>query len=316
MTVDGTPVTPTVTRPDGDLHIEYMPTTPWADGLHTAAITYGDRTVSWQFRTTAAMKTPTFFIEAEDFDNNNAGQAAASVMPYAGGAYAGLKAVAGTDYQRGATPADGDSASSPLYRHGVSPRVSMDRTGDRTRGVGEVVVNYKLGWIGGGQWYEYTRDIPAGKYNVYAAVSHGDAATTATRIGASLSKMAGGTETPLGVFEGPATGGWGNNALLPLKVSATETAPLAVDLSGPTTLRYNTTNGDWDFMLLVPAADSAVPEFTSITKNANGTITVEWTGGGTLQASPDLVNWQDVTGATSPFTLTPDQAQLFGRIRQ
>ncbi len=312
MMVDGTAVTPTVTRPDGDLHIEYTPTTPWADGLHTAAITYGDRTVSWQFRTTSAMKTPTFFIEAEDFDTGG-GQSRpeANQMPYLGGAYAGLTAVSDTDYSRG------DSGSSPLYRHGVNPRVSMDRTGDRTRGVGEVVVNYKLGWIGGGQWYNYTRDIPAGKYNVYAAVSHGDAPTSETRIGGTLSKMAGGTETPLGVFEGPATGGWGNNALLPLKAAATDTAPLAVDLGGRTTLRYNTTNGDWDFMLLVPAADEVAPQFTSIRQNANGTITVEWTGGGTLQAAPTVNGpWQDVAGATSPFTFTPDQPALFGRLRK
>lgn len=309
MTVDGVAVTPTVTRPDGDLLVEYQPATPWADGLHTAAITYGDRTVSWSFRTTGAMKTPTFFIEAEDFDTGG-GQSRpeASQMPYLGGAYAGLTAVAGTDYSRD------DSGSSPLYRHGVNPRVSMDRTGDRTRGVGEVVVNYKLGWIGGGQWYNYTRDIPAGKYNVYAAVSHGDTGAT---IGGTLSKMAGGTETPLGVFSGPAPGGWGNNGLLPLKAAAEDTTPLALDLGGTTTLRYNTSNGDWDFMLLVPAADEAVPQFTSITRSANGTITVEWTGGGTLQAAPTVTGpWQDVTGASSPYTFTPDQPALFGRIRK
>ncbi|MDH7503065.1 MAG: hypothetical protein QHJ82_10210 [Verrucomicrobiota bacterium] len=61
-------------------------------------------------------------------------------------------------------------------------------------------------------------------------------------------------------------------------------------------------------------------KFTKITVNANGTITVEWTGGGTLEATPSLdpgkVNWQPVPGATSPFTFTPTEKMLFGRIKK
>lgn len=308
LTVDGNAVTPTVTKSGGELRISYTPTSPWADGLHPVVLTFGDRTVRWSFRTTSALKTPTFFIEAEDFDNNGAGLAEASQMPYAGGAYAGLKAIAGTDYQRD------DSASSPLYRHGVNPRVSMDRTGDRTRGVGDIKVNYKLGWIGSGQWYNYSRDIPAGKYNLYGGFSHGDVGAV---VGGALSKVAGGTETPLGVFEGPAPGGWGNNALVPLK-----TAPggdlATVDLGGPTTLRVAPNNGDWDFMLLVPAVQvTEPPRFTSIRLNPDRTITIEWSGGGTLQAAPSVTGpWVDVTGATSPFTFTPTEQMQFGRIRR
>jgi hypothetical protein len=264
--------------------------------------------VSWSFRTSSALKTPTFFIEAEDFDNNGAGLAEASAMPYAGGAYAGLKATVGTDYQRD------DSASSPLYRHGVNPRVSMDRTGDRTRGVGDIKVNYKLGWIGAGQWYNYSRNLPAGKYHLYGGFSHGDAGAV---VGGALSKVSGGTETPLGVFEGPAPGGWGNNALVPLK-TAVGGDLATVELGGPTTLRVAPNNGDWDFMLLVPAAaEEPAPQFTGIRLNPDRTITVEWTGGGTLQAAPSVTGpWVDVTGATSPFTFTPTEQMQFGRIRR
>ncbi len=59
------------------------------------------------------------------------------------------------------------------------------------------------------------------------------------------------------------------------------------------------------------------PELKSIKKNSDGTITIEWTGG-TLQASPTIspAAWQDVAGATSPYTFTPSAAMLFGRIRQ
>ncbi len=309
LTVDGNPVTPTVTKAGGEVRVSYTPATPWADGLHTAVLTFGDRTVSWSFRTTSAFRTPTFFIEAEDFNNNGTGLAEASAMPYAGGAYAGLQATVGTDYQRD------DSAPSPLYRFGVNPRVSMDRTGDRTRGVGDIKVNFKLGWIGGGQWYNYTRDIPAGKYNVYAAISHGE--SNPGQLAATLQTVSDTTVTDLGVFNAPGTGGWGNNALVPLR-TAPDGDLVAVDLGGPTTLRYAASSGDWDFMLLVPApAVVPPPQFTGIRLNPDRTVTIEWRGGGTLQAAPSVTGpWVDVTGATSPFTFAPTEQMQFGRIRR
>ena len=308
LTVDGTAVTPTATKVGTELRVSYVPTTPWADGVHNAVLTYGDRTVSWSFRTGSPFKTPTFFIEAEDFDNNGQGLPVASQMPYMGGAYAGLSATAGTDYQRD------DSAPSPLYRHGTNPRVSMDRTGDRNRGLVDIAVNFKLGWIGAGQWYNYTRNFPEGEYNVYAAISNGG--TGASDLSAALKLVSGGSTTDLGTFLQAGTGGWGNNALVPLKDASGNLVSL--NLSGTQTLRYEATNGDWDFMLLVPASEGPTqPQITGIRRNTDGTITIEWTGGGVLQAGPTVLGpWEDVAGATSPYTFTPQTGILFGRIRQ
>lgn len=57
-------------------------------------------------------------------------------------------------------------------------------------------------------------------------------------------------------------------------------------------------------------------KFTKFTKNADGTITLEWTGGGTLEASPSVTGpWQAVAGATSPYTFKPTTAILFGRVK-
>jgi hypothetical protein len=57
------------------------------------------------------------------------------------------------------------------------------------------------------------------------------------------------------------------------------------------------------------------PKIMGLTKNANGSLTLEWKGGGTLQAAPTVTGpWQDVGGATSPYTLNPTEQVLFGRI--
>jgi len=59
------------------------------------------------------------------------------------------------------------------------------------------------------------------------------------------------------------------------------------------------------------------PKFTKFTKNADGSITIEWTGGGTLQAAASVTGpWQDVPGATSPYNVKPAPGALFGRIKK
>lgn len=71
----------------------------------------------------------------------------------------------------------------------------------------------------------------------------------------------------------------------------------------------------WDFNSIAAPAESA--KFTKIAKNADGSITLEWSGGGALEAAGSITGpWQAVPGATSPYKLTPTAAQQFGRIRQ
>ena len=59
------------------------------------------------------------------------------------------------------------------------------------------------------------------------------------------------------------------------------------------------------------------PRITSFTRNADGSLTLQWTGGGTLQSAPSLTGpWTDQTGATSPVTVNPTERALFGRIKK
>jgi hypothetical protein len=335
LTVDGAAVTPTVTSNSGVLSVKYTPTTDWSVGQHAVSLVLGDRTVDWTFTvpTNPMPSVPTFDIEAEDYDTGGGqSQAAADQMPYAGGAYKGLDAVLGVDYQRA------DQASGEIYR---SPSMAVHTpafiNADFSRGDGANPYNFRLGYIDPGQWYNYTRTFPDGTYNVYAGISSGNAAGSAHGEYAQLQMVTAGQGTTnqtvqtLGTFDAPATGTWGLNTLVPLKDANGNLASVA--LSGKQTLRYNlplsetnvvgsVTNvtpagaGDWDFMVFVPATAQG-PTITGVQLSGTNLI-ITWTGGGTLQSATSVIGpWSDVAGASSPYSADTTAASMtFYRIRQ
>jgi hypothetical protein len=92
--------------------------------------------------------------------------------------------------------------------------------------------------------------------------------------------------------------------------------PAVLELGGKKTLRLTLPagSGDMDYFAFIPAPDEA-PKFTSIVRNANGSLTLTWTGGGKLQSAASLKGpWTDVAGAASPLTLTPNADAQFARI--
>jgi hypothetical protein len=67
--------------------------------------------------------------------------------------------------------------------------------------------------------------------------------------------------------------------------------------------------------LTPPSGDR--PEFNDIVRNTDGSITISWTGGGTFQSATSILGpFQDVNGVASPYTLTPTNPAMFGRIRK
>jgi hypothetical protein len=64
---------------------------------------------------------------------------------------------------------------------------------------------------------------------------------------------------------------------------------------------------------ILPEKRDPAPDLTiSVVRNADGTVTVTYTG--KLQVAPTVNGpWEDVEGATSPLTLQPDQPATFGR---
>jgi hypothetical protein len=264
-----------------------------------------------------------FLIEAEDFDyNGGQHQAVADTMPYAGFAYDGLSAKYDVDYHN-------DNNDSITYRrggdlavagHGASMDNSTGNVLSLQRGAWDVVNNYKIGWINGGDWHNYTRAIPAGSYTAFAALSYGD--TSATGLKATLNKVTAGVGTTtqtleaLGGFDQAGSGAWGRNSLVALKDGTGAAA--VFNIAGPvTTLRMSHTSGDFDWLMLVPFAEAEDIQI-DVKLNADGTITIAWNGGGVLQAATSLLGpWQDVT-STSPYTFAPQAGvpYMFGRIKK
>ena len=56
-----------------------------------------------------------------------------------------------------------------------------------------------------------------------------------------------------------------------------------------------------------------MPEYSG--RNLDGTITIEWIGGGIAHAAAPLTGpWQDIIGSTSPHTFTSTVPTRFARI--
>lgn len=258
-------------------------------------------------------------IEAEDFDNNGQPQAAASDMPYKGNAYTNLTAVFDVDYH------NTDALDSTVYRQGLNAGENADTSDNQggqwglTRaGEWEMTYNFKIGWIGTGDWGNYTRTFPtpAKTYYVFAAQSYDG--VNAGQLNSSLGFVTAGVGTttqtvdPVGTFDAPGSGDWSRNNLVAMTDSAGNIK--TVEVGGTKTVRWTYNSGDADYLLFIPVGGGGGTPTVSIAKDAAG-LKVTYTG--TLQ-SADLVTgpFADVTGATSPYSVTPAGAMKYFRTRQ
>lgn len=278
--------------------------------------------------------TGVFAIEAEDFDyDGGKTKPEASVMPYLGGAYAGLSAVLGVDYQNDDAPGNNQVDGHPVYRYGGDLDVEGQNAtiGNETPGgqfastrAGEwtMTTNYKIGWVGNGNWGNYTRTFPepAKKYNVFSAGSYDGRADGQVNGGLGLVTAGVGTKTqtvkPLATYTAPGTGGWSRNNLVSMRDDSGALA--VVELGGTQTIRWTYNSGDAEYLLFIPVSGgTADVKFSSIKLGADGKITLTWEGGGTLQAAESITGpWQDVAGATSPYVLNPTSKMMFGRVKK
>jgi hypothetical protein len=289
-----------------------------------------------------AIMTGAFVIEAEDYNYDNGKTVpAASVSPLVADLYKGKDGIPGVDFVNltpsgGADDANGNSLRNGWVENGVvspSPEgaggnldVVIDNGGGNTERPDYTLANnYKIGWGGTGNWYQYTRSFPAGDYNAVWVGSRDG--RDANAYGRSLEIVTGDITKPdaattvVGELVFSGTGGWSSNDSIPF-LTPGGTTPAVVTLGANTTLRLriNLGDGDNDYMLLYPVgATTPTPTITGVVQNPNGSITITWTGGGQLEAATSLNGtYAAVPGATGgTFTWTPGAADsiLFARVR-
>ncbi|MBI4661362.1 MAG: carbohydrate-binding protein, partial [Verrucomicrobia bacterium] len=216
----------------------------------------------------------TFFIEAEDFDfNGGQHKPEASVMPYGGGAYEGLGAVAEIDYH---DPGGNESAN---YRP-ASQGVGMTFNGDSYRDGYDVTPNFKVGWNDAGDWFNYTRvfPVPTRDYHVYARLASGGLPNAIQLdVVSSGAKTANQTLTKLGQARAPASGGWDTFISVPLADDAGN--PVKVNIGGETTIRLTILEGgneDINYLQFVPVE----PPASAACVESPAGLKAWWTGDG------------------------------------
>jgi hypothetical protein len=110
-----------------------------------------------------------------------------------------------------------------------------------------MTTNYKIGWVGGSDWWNYTRNIPAGIYRAMAAQSIDGTVMTST-LHQVTSGVGTSTQTTqlIGTFRGTGSTGWSQNALIPLLTANSDEAPMAAFRlpGGQVTLRWQGGGGD------------------------------------------------------------------------
>lgn len=289
-----------------------------------------------------AIMTGAFVIEAEDY-NYEAGKtvAAASTMPLAADLYKGKDGLPGIDFVNntpsgGADDANGNSLRNGWVENGTvfpSPPgaggnldVIIDNGGGNTeRPDFTLANNYKIGWGGTGNWWNYTRNFAPGQYNaVWVGSRDGRDNNVMSRtleIVTGDPTKADAATTVVGELTANGTGAWSSNDSIPFLTPGGATAA-TFTLGANTTLRLRISagDGDNDYILFYPAGAAPTnPVITGLVVNPNGSITITWTGGGQLEASATLNGaYAPVPGATGgTFTWTPgaNDNVVFVRVR-
>jgi hypothetical protein len=282
--------------------------------------------------------TGAFVIEGEDY-NYEGGKTlpAASTMPLGNSLYQGLKPTDDIDFWANGNGDTADPGAYAYARHVSTEDVAHAIKGpsdpaDYNRGSYTITQNYAVGWTDTGEWMNFTRTFPKGKYVVFNGAAHDGVPDLAVNeINQILSKVANpkiadgssaGTEgglqglTKLGTFLGPATGAWSSNDLIPL--TDDNGAIKQIDLDGETTVRltFNELDGDLDYLLFY-CLDCSVtpPPGAKVSISIDGSnVTITSDSGGTVQtanALSDTTAWTDLGPAPQTVSITGKPAQFF-----
>jgi hypothetical protein len=200
---------------------------------------------------------PAYAIEAEDFDYNNG---LFHDNPQTN-AYAGSAGVQGVDSYHAVNPPNGPP-NGPYRTDGYNNENCGDNVRDQYDGTG--FSDYNLGWNEGGFWANYTRNYPAGTYNVFMRGGNGTGGNGIATLALVTSGVGTPTQTTtnIGTFVIPQTGGWQTYTWAPLKDSGGNLA----QVTGGALKTFRVTAGGGynpNFYAFFPA-DTSLPTITGL----------------------------------------------------
>ncbi len=213
--------------------------------------------------------SPSYYtFEAEDFDHDS-GQFIDNPQT---NAYAGLPATVDVDTHQL------NFAGVYLYRpSGMDTEVNGDIKRPQYVGAGNTNLDYTMGYFSGGSWANYTRNYPAGSYNVYGRLAAGAAVPTQIILSEVTSGWGTTTQTTnfLGTFD-VANTGWESYNFVPLRDGSGNLVTLSFNGS-TNTLQVGIPVGvgsdcNVNFLMLVPASAA----FSVTAAISGGTITVSF----------------------------------------
>ncbi len=113
------------------------------------------------------------------------------------------------------------------------------------------VHDYNVGWVSGldGDWMNYTRNVPAGSYNVYCRLASGEGGNKRCR----LATVSGTTVTTLGVATIVGGGGWQAWQWAPLLDTGGNLVKLDYATAAKVTFRASAEGCNMNFFMLAPA---------------------------------------------------------------
>jgi len=239
----------TITGPSTNLNVSF-PTT--SNTLYTVFMQVIDGN-GVPISSTVSFDTiiPTYTFEAEDFDWGS-GQYIDNPQT---NAYSGLDGTAEVDFH-----VDSQHGGDYGARLGLTTESLNEKLRPQYNGTG--FQDYDVGFNDGGNWGNYTRNYPAGTYNIYVRASDGNGNGSADSGSMSLVTSGLGTSSQtlsqLGKWGVPPTGGWGSYVWVPVKDPAGNLAQFTGGSLETLRMTIDGGNCNENFFLLTPADPSVV----------------------------------------------------------
>ncbi len=203
---------------------------------------------------------PAYTFEAEDFDYTLSGVTGSFFNNPQTNAYSGVTSTAGVDCNNPLNNGNPNGTAAYRVNSAASPALATEGNGDtppRVAYIGSGKTDYDWGYTGGGQWGNYTRNYPAGVYNVFVRAANNNGSTTDSGdfsvVAGTATFAANGSSGPY-YFSLPGTGGWQSYVWVPVVDSSNNLAEVTFD-GTKSTIKVNCDNASFnaDYYMLIPA---------------------------------------------------------------